>query len=98
MDAHVISLANQKGGTAKNDDLRQSGHRAGAGGQKGAARRCRPQGSLTLSLGWEPDELPITLYDLMIKAIQDRPVTHALQEEGTQPRSGFAPANRQTTA
>ena len=34
------------------------------------------QGSLTLSLGWEPDELPITLYDLMIKAIQDRPVTH----------------------
>ena len=32
--------------------------------------------SLTLSLGWEPDELPITLYDLMIKAIQDRPVTH----------------------
>ena len=23
---------------------------------------------------------------------------HALQEEGTQPRSGFAPANRQTTA
>ena len=34
------------------------------------------QGSLTLSLGWEPDELPITLYDLMIKAIQDSPVTH----------------------
>lgn len=34
------------------------------------------QGSLILSLGWEPDELPITLYDLMIKAIQDRPVTH----------------------
>ena len=34
------------------------------------------QGSLTLSLGWEPDELPITLYDLMIKAIQDRPVIH----------------------
>ena len=48
------------------------------------------QGSLTLSLGWEPDELPITLYDLMIKAIQDKSVTHALQEEGTQLRSGFA--------
>lgn len=34
------------------------------------------QGSLTLSLGWEPDELPVTLYNLMIKAIQDKPVTH----------------------
>lgn len=44
MDAHVISLANQKGGTAKNDDLRQPGHRAGTGGQEGAACRCRCTG------------------------------------------------------
>ena len=37
------------------------------------------QGSPTLSLGWEPDELTITLYDLMTKAIQDRPVTHGMR-------------------
>ena len=61
---------------SQNDDLRQPGHRAGAGRSEELLVDADAQGSLTLSLGWEPDELPITLYDLMIKAIQDRPVTH----------------------
>ena len=76
MDAHVISLANQKGGTAKTTTCANLGIGLAQAGRKVLLVDADAQGSLTLSLGWEPDELPITLYDLMIKAIQDRPVPH----------------------
>ena len=76
MDAHVISLANQKGGTAKTTTCANLGIGLAQAGRKVLLVDADAQGSLTLSLGWEPDKLPITLYDLMIKAIQDRPVTH----------------------
>ena len=72
MDAHVISLANQKGGTAKTTTCANLGIGLAQAGRKVLLVDADAQGSLTLSLGWEPDELPITLYDLMIKAIQDR--------------------------
>ena len=76
MDAHVISLANQKGGTAKTTTCANLGIGLAQAGRKVLLVDADAQGSLTLSLGWEPDELPITLNDLMIKVIQDRPVTH----------------------
>ena len=76
MDAHVISLANQKGGTAKTTTCANLGIGMAQAGRKVLLVDADAQGSLTLSLGWEPDELPITLYDLMIKAIQDKSVTH----------------------
>ena len=76
MDALVISLANQKGGTAKTTTCANLGIGLAQAGRKVLLVDADAQGSLTLSLGWEPDELPITLNDLMIKAIQDRPVTH----------------------
>ena len=76
MDAHVISLANQKGGTAKTTTCANLGIGLAQAGRKVLLVDADAQGSLTLSLGWEPDELPITLYDLMIKAIQDKSVTH----------------------
>ena len=67
MDAHVISLANQKGGTAKTTTCANLGIGLAQAGRKVLLVDADAQGSLTLSLGWEPDELPITLYDLMIK-------------------------------
>ena len=76
MDAHVISLANQKGGTAQTTTCANLGIGLAQAGRKVLLVDADAQGSLTLSLGWEPDELPITLYDLMIKAIQDKSVTH----------------------
>ena len=76
MDAHVISLANQKGGTAKTTTCANLGIGLAQAGRKVLLVDADAQGSLTLSLGWEPDELSITLYDLMIKAIQDKSVTH----------------------
>ena len=45
-----------EGRHSQNDDLRQPGHRAG---RKVLLVDTDAQGSLTLSLGWEPDELPI---------------------------------------
>ena len=76
MDAHVISLANQKGGTAKTTTCANLGIGLAQAGRKVLLVDADAQGSLTLSLGWEPDELPITLSALMIKAKQDKSVTH----------------------
>ena len=70
MDAHVISLANQKGGTAQTTTCANLGIGLAQAGRKVLLVDADAQGSLTLSLGWEPDELPITLYDLMIKAMR----------------------------
>ena len=64
VDAHVISLANQKGGTAKTTTCANLGIGLAQAGRKVLLVDADAQGSLTLSLGWEPDELPITLYDL----------------------------------
>ena len=76
MDTQIISLSNQKGGVGKTTTCANLGIGLAQAGRKVLLVDADAQGSLTLSLGWEPDELPITLYDLMIKAIQDRPVTH----------------------
>ena len=92
MDAHVISLANQKGGTAKTTTCANLGIGLAQAGRKVLLVDADAQGSLTLSLGWEPDELPITLYDLMIKAIQDRPVTWR-RDASSRGRVDLLPAN-----
>ena len=81
MDAHVISLANQKGGTAKTTTCANLGIGLAQAGRKVLLVDADAQGSLTLSLGWEPDELPIALYDIMIKAIQNS-FEHFLQAGG----------------
>ena len=59
MDAHVISLANQKGGTAKTTTCANLGIGLAQAGRKVLLVDADAQGSLTLSLGWEPDELSI---------------------------------------
>lgn len=83
MDAHVISLANQKGGTAKTTTCANLGIGLAQAGRKVLLVDADAQGSLTLSLGWEPDELPITLYDLMIKAIRDCSICSAIRRRLT---------------
>ena len=76
MDAQIISLANQKGGTAKTTTCVYLGVGLAQAGKKVLLVDADAQGSLTLSLGWEPDELKISLNDMMIKSIQDNPVSY----------------------
>jgi chromosome partitioning protein len=46
-----------------------------------------PQGSLTISMGWQqPDELPTTLSTLMAKAMNDQPSTFSVATSHRQRR------------
>ena len=56
MDAHVISLANQKGGTAKTTTRANPGIGLAQAGRKVLLVDADVQGTPTLSLGWEPGE------------------------------------------
>lgn len=46
-------------------------------GKKVLAVDCDPQGSLTISMGWQqPDQLETTLASLMAKAMNEQPISH----------------------
>ena len=83
----IIAIANEKGGTGKTT----SSVNLGAGLQRQGKRvlLCDndPQGNLTTSLGFEPEQLTKTLSDLMLEKIKDDNCTfnkseYILEKEG----------------
>jgi len=71
--AHVIAFANQKGGVAKTTSalnvgagLRELGHRV-------LAVDMDPQSNLTMCLGIDPEQVPVSMYDVLVgdAAIED---------------------------
>ena len=67
--ATVIVCVNQKGGTGKTTTCENLGIGLAAEGKKVLVVDTDPQGSLTIALGYpRPDELSITLTDMMQKA------------------------------
>jgi chromosome partitioning protein len=74
----VIAVVNQKGGTAKTTTVENLGIGLARTGKKVLLVDVDPQASLTISLGYpRPDEIPVTLTDLLSSSINDKPVNLA---------------------
>jgi chromosome partitioning protein len=72
--ATVIAVINQKGGTGKTTTCENLGIGLANEGKRVLLVDTDPQGSLTIALGNpRPDDLPVTLTDLMAKIMQDQP-------------------------
>ena len=68
----VITVSNQKGGTAKTTSCVNLGIGLASAGNKVLLIDTDPQGSLSISLGYpEPDEMEHTLATLMMNIVND---------------------------
>ncbi len=73
--ATVMAVVNQKGGTGKTTTCENLGIGLTREGKRVLLIDTDPQGSLTIALGhFRPDDLPVTLTDLMAKVMQDQPL------------------------
>jgi chromosome partitioning protein len=74
--ARVIAFANQKGGVAKTTTTLNLGVALAEEGHKVLAVDLDPQGNLTMSQGWNPDEIERSMFDVLVHKL---PVTEIVR-------------------
>jgi len=74
--ARVIAFANQKGGVAKTTSTLNLGVALAEQGKKVLAVDLDPQGNLTMSQGWNPDEIERSMFDVLVHKL---PVTEIIR-------------------
>jgi chromosome partitioning protein len=75
--ARVIAFANQKGGVAKTTTTLNLGVALGEQGKRVLAVDLDPQGNLTMSQGWNPDEIERSMFDVLVHKL---PITEIIRE------------------
>src|SRR5213080_2912467 len=74
--ARVIAFANQKGGVAKTTTTLNLGVALAEKGKRVLAVDLDPQGNLTMSQGWNPDEIDRSLFDVLVHRL---PITEIVR-------------------
>src|SRR5438876_6449762 len=64
--ARVIAFANQKGGVAKTTSTLNLGVALAEQGLRVLLVDLDPQGNLTMSQGWNPDEIDRSMFDVLV--------------------------------
>src|SRR5262245_25725757 len=74
--ARVIAFANQKGGVAKTTTTLNLGVALAEAGKRVLAVDLDPQGNLTMSQGWNPDEIERSMFDVLVHKLPITEVVH----------------------
>src|SRR6184192_4428108 len=79
--ARVIAFANQKGGVAKTTSTLNLGVALVEQGLRVLAVDLDPQGNLTMSQGWNPDEIERSMFDVLVHRL---PIEEIIREADVQ--------------
>ena len=74
--ARIIAFANQKGGVAKTTSTLNLGVALAERGLRVLAIDLDPQGNLTMSQGWNPDEIDRSMFDVLVHRL---PITEIIR-------------------
>ncbi|KUI19154.1 chromosome partitioning protein [Mycobacterium sp. GA-1285] len=66
----VLAVANQKGGVAKTTTVASLGAAIQESGKRVLVVDLDPQGSLTFSLGHDPDKLPVSIHEVLLGEVE----------------------------
>src|SRR5438034_5267053 len=75
--ARVIAFANQKGGVAKTTTTLNLGVALKERGHRVLLVDLDPQGNLTMSQGWNPDEIERSMFDVLVHRL---PITEIIEQ------------------